>query len=456
MGRNQPFVMRFAFALNLLLGASWLATSPVAAQIAPAAPAASTASTAQALPPLSQPVIEVAAFRVAPVTLGSQDSRGKAVAARPSPASAAAKETVFETRVQAAEIWADVLRRVFVGLTLPPPANGMTNHPGLLPPLQPGKFLRARSAPDGLTEIEYIVDPAEAYTLSIRGELLQVTRHAGDPQVIERMRADPAKASLFTATNAIGLPVNIALQLAEIFAGEVDFHRELHQGYHCALVYEAHYREGFIENSGRILAAELTVGQRRFQAYYSPDTQGRDAYFDQSGKTTRRMFRRSPVEFTQITSDYTLARYHPVLGLWRAHLGVDYAAPLGAKVMAVADGVVEFAGTRGDYGNLVVLRHQELFMTYYAHLSEFAPGIAADRKVEQGQTLGLVGMTGLATGPHLHFEFHTRDASGTWAPVPAPDVIESTIAAAPGFPGRVEGYRTRLLAAGTANLVTLD
>jgi murein DD-endopeptidase MepM/ murein hydrolase activator NlpD len=436
--------------LLLLLSAWLLAIPPAAAQ---------SDNHSQPSPPLSQPVIEVAAFRVAPVMSDAQERRRKtATPGNPlsSPAAAAADEKVLETRVQAAELWVDVLQRVLAGLNLPPLANDVAGQLGLLLPPLPGKFLRARSAPDGLTEIEYIVSADEAYTLSIRGSSIQVKPHTSDPRLIERMRADPSKASLFTATNAIGLPESIALQLTEIFAGNVDFHRELHHGYRCAIVYEAHYREGFIEQSGRILAAELEVGARRFQAYYANDTQGRGAYFDDSGKATRRMFRRSPVEFTRITSDYTLARFHPILGIWRAHRGVDYAAPLGAKVMAVADGVVDFVGTQVDYGNLVVVRHRDQFMTYYAHLNETVAGLTAGSKVEQGQTLGLVGMTGLATAPHLHFEFHTRDAAGAWHAVPAPDIIESTVTAAAGFSTLVQEYRNRLTVAATANYVILE
>ena len=396
---------------------------------------------------------------MAPVKPGTQDIRRKIVTVEDIltlPPTAAGGDAELETRVQAGELWPDILRRIYTGLKLPTPVEDMQRQSGLFPPLQPGKFLRARSAPDGLLEIQYVVKPDEAYTISIRGNLVQVRPHVADPRVIERMQADPSKASLFTATNAIGLPESIALQLTEIFAGEVDFHRELHQGYRCAIVYEAHYREGFIERSGRILAAELDVGSRRFQAYLSRDTLGRDAYFDATGKTTQRMFRRSPVEFTKITSEYTLARFHPILGIWRAHRGVDYAAPMGAKVMAVADGVVEFMGANGDYGNLIVLLHQDKFKTYYAHLSEYATGLAAGVKVEQGQTIGLVGMTGLATGPHLHFEFHTRDASGAWVAVPAPDVIEATVLAVPNFPEVVRGYRKQLSVAETVNFVALD
>lgn len=362
----------------------------------------------------------------------------------------------METRVQAAENWADILRRVAVNLNIPPPSGELAEQVRVLPLPQPGKFLRVKAQPAGITVIEYVAIPDDSYTITIRGAALRVQPLASDPRLIERMRADPAKASLFTATDAIGLPESIALQLTELFAGEVDFHRELHLGYRCAIVYEAHYREGFIERSGRILAAELEVGRRRFQAYYARDTQGKDTYFDASGKTTRRVFRRSPVEFTRITSDFTLARFHPVLGIWRAHRGVDYAAPMGAKVMAVADGVVDFVGARGDYGNLIMLRHQDMFMTYYAHLSEFAPGITVGGKVEQGQLIGMVGMTGLATGPHLHFEFHTRDALGAWNAVPAPDVIESKVAAGKGFAEIVRDYRVRLSVAETAKYVSLD
>ncbi|MEQ1776102.1 MAG: M23 family metallopeptidase [Burkholderiales bacterium] len=445
--------------LRLLLPA--LLSVHAAAQPQPLAPA---------LPPLSSPVIEVAAFRVAPVVRGPADDRLKTVSVPLSatgaattiaqllalPATAAGGDRSMETRVQAAETWADILRRVAVSLNIPPPVAELAEQIRVLPLPLPGKFLRVKALPAGITEVEYVATPDESYTITIRDALLRVLPLASDPRLIERMRADPSKASLFTATDAIGLPESIALQLTELFAGEVDFHRELHLGYRGAIVYEAHYREGFIERSGRILAAELEVGKRRFQAYRARDTQGKESYFDASGKTTRRVFRRSPVEFTRITSDFTLARFHPILGIWRAHRGVDYAAPMGAKVMAVADGVIDFAGARGDYGNLIVLRHQDAFMTFYGHLSEFAPGIAVGGKVEQGQVIGLVGMTGLATGPHLHFEFHTRDAAGAWNAVPAPDVLESTVSAAPGFADVVRDYRVRLSVAETAKFVTLD
>ena len=426
-----------------------LSVAPVLAQ--PSAPPTAAGTTPQAvIPPLSQPVVEVAAFRVAPVTAGTVDERSRNFL----PGGKA--ERVIEVRTQKADTWEQLFQRVATRLSTKLPAGAAQTRQVTLPQLLPGKFLRVTALPDDALEFEYVVTRGEAYLLHLNNASLQVRPLAVDPRVLERMRADPSKASLFTATDAIGLPENIALQLTEIFAGEVDFLRELHLGYRCAIVYEAQYREGFIENSGRILAAELEVGSRLYRAYYAQDTQGRAAYFDASGKSTQRLFRRSPLAFTRVTSDFTLARFHPILGVWRAHRGVDYAAPMGTKVMSVADGVVEFVGSRGGYGELVTVRHYEKFLTYYAHLSAYAPQLAVGDKVTQGQTIGFVGMSGLATGPHLHFEFHLRSAAGAWTAVPTPNVIDITRVAAPGFEGLVKGYRAGLDLAVQYNQLILE
>ena len=433
-----------------------VASSPAFTQAAPVAERAE-----RGLPPLSQPVVEVAVFRVAPVVAGAIDARAINIlpggSVLPPPAAGGARaERVLEVRAQKSETWEDLFLRVAAAFPAKLPTGAAQSRQISMPQLLPGKYLRVKAPSDGVLELEYIVTPEEAYTLRLSGATLQVRPLAGDSRLIESMRAEPSKASLFTATDAMGLPENIALQLTEIFAGEVDFLRELHQGYRCAIVYEANYREGFIENSGRILAAELEVGKRLYRAYYAQDTQGRGAYFDSNGKSTQRLFRRSPLEFTRITSNFTLARFHPILGVWRAHQGVDYAAPTGTKAMSVADGVVEFVGQRGGYGNLVIVRHHEKFITYYAHLNAFAPKLAVGDKVTQGQTIGLVGMTGLATGPHLHFEFHLRSPSGEWTAVPPPEVVDTTLIASPGFASRVQSYRDSLAVAKQGNLLFLE
>lgn len=406
--------------------------------------------------PRQQPVIEVAAFRVAPVAQGAHDARARTATSRaPALAIPPGGERVHEARVQKGERWEDLLRRVAAVLSVAPSDAITPAAAAALPPLAAGKYLRARATAADALDIDYVVSADEAYGVTLNAVTLNARALPGDPRLIERMRADPAKASLFTATDTVGLPEAIALQLTDIFAGEVDFLRELHLGYRCALAYEAQYREGFIEPAGRILAAEFDVGKRSLHAYHSPDTRGQSMYFDASGKTTRRFFRRSPLEFTRVTSDYTLARFHPILGVWTAHRGVDYAAPAGTKIMSVADGVVTFAGAQGGYGNLVIVRHQEKYQTYYAHMSAFAPTLAVGNKVSQGETLGFVGMTGLATGPHLHFEFHVRNSAGEWESVPAPEVIDTTFVAASGFARRIQTYRDWLAVADQHKLLIL-
>jgi murein DD-endopeptidase MepM/ murein hydrolase activator NlpD len=444
---------------KLVALASGTALPPVLAQSLSAATGSGQPRSESDLPPLSQPVTEVAAFRVAPVApaataMGAIDLRAKNIT--PDAMLLPRSDRMFEARVQKNETWYDLLRRAAGALAVALPDTIAQTKTAALPLLLPGKYARARAPADAALEIEYVVSAEAAYAVTLDRNGLFARALAGDPRLIERVRADPAKASLFTATDATGLPESIALQITEIFAGEVDFLRELHLGYRCALVYEAQYREGFIERAGRILAVELDVGKQQFGAYHASDTRGQGTYFDASGKRSWRFFRRMPLEFTRVTSDYTLARFHPILGVWTAHRGVDYAAPAGTKIMAVADGVVTSVGAQGGYGNLVVLRHQEKYQTYYAHMSAYAPKLAVGSKVTQGETLGFVGMTGLATGPHLHFEFHVRNAAGVWVSVPAPDVIDTTVVAAPGFARQVEAYRDSMAVAGRGNYLILE
>jgi murein DD-endopeptidase MepM/ murein hydrolase activator NlpD len=409
-----------------------------------------------------QPLIEAVTFGVAPVT-GVDDS-----GLRPKPGDilyraappAPGPQNEIETRALFGESWTGLLQRVADKLNTGVPAStAVTRRMGLLPALEPGKYVRLRSVGSSeAVEIDYIVRPEEAYLITLTADGIQVRSRASDPRVTEKMRADPAKASLFTATDAIGLPEKIVLQLAEIFADDVDFHRELHHGYRCTLVYEVFYREGHIDRPGRILAAEFVIRSRRLQVFYFSDGRTRGGYYTETGKSMKKTFRRSPVEFSRVTSEYTLARFHPVLGLWRAHRGIDYAAPLGSKVMATAEGVVEFMGDRGELGNVVILRHYGRFLTYYGHLSAFARGLAVGHKVEKGQVIGFVGMTGLTTGSHVHYEFRVDNGSGAGLgiPVPPPEVMEEPPIRSEAFFKTVQTYRDNFQAAQTAHFVILD
>jgi murein DD-endopeptidase MepM/ murein hydrolase activator NlpD len=455
--------MRARFPFDLLVCLSLAVAAAGSISNASESPRATSPEPRGPLSP--QPLIEVVAFGVAPVSGISAESRPRPrpgdVLHRPdAPDLQQARRGEVETRVVWGESWLDLFNRVGDKLNsavLPGPAA--IGRIDLLPVLAPGKYVRLRSDPGReAVEIEYIMHADEAYSIFLNPAAIQVRRHTSDPRLVEQMRADPAKASLFTATDVIGLPEAIVLQLAEIFSDEVDFHQELHYGYRCTIVHEVLYRDGHIAGPGRILAAEFIIRNRRLQAYYFDDGRGRAGYFTETGKSARKTFRRSPVEFSRVTSDYTLARFHPILGLWRAHRGIDYAAPAGSKAMATSEGVVEFMGDRGELGNLVILRHYGRFLTYYGHLNGFAENLAVGAKVEKGQVIGYVGMTGLATAPHLHYEFRVEDGSGNGIriPVPPPEVLNEPPIRSQAFFRAVEAYRDKLQVAEKAHFVILD
>ena len=223
------------------------------------------------------------------------------------------------------------------------------------------------------------------------------------------VKSGEIRHSLFGAMDTIGVPDAITMQMAEIFSGDIDFHRDLRQGDHFSLVYEIRYYQGRPVRSGRILAAEFVNNRRFHTAYWFETEDNKSGYYSAEGKSLRKAFLRAPLAFTRISSGFSASRMHPILGFSRAHTGVDYAAPMGTPVRTVANGTVEFAGWRGGYGRLLIIRHHGPYSTFYAHLNGFAPNIRKGARVTQGQTIGFVGMTGLATGPHLHYEFRINN-----------------------------------------------
>jgi murein DD-endopeptidase MepM/ murein hydrolase activator NlpD len=219
------------------------------------------------------------------------------------------------------------------------------------------------------------------------------------------MKSGVIESSLFAATDAAGLPDTIATQLADVFSSDIDFHRDLRKGDRFSVVFEMRHANGELTGTGRILAAEFINQGKVLQAVYFEDGTGRGGYYTPDGRNMRKAFLRSPLEFSRVTSGFTTARFHPVLQTWRAHKGIDYGAPTGTRIRATADGFVDFVGTRNGYGNTIMLRHANGVTTLYGHLSRFAPGLRAGQRIAQGDTIGFVGMTGLATGPHVHYEY---------------------------------------------------
>ena len=408
------------------------------------------------------PILEIAAFAVAPVVdqpvprpkADARDDRFGGLAER----SEGGSHGQSAVRVLTGESWAHLIGRASDALAAGwLKGKEIVRRAALLPELLPGKYVSVRTDPARkLVEVDYVVQPDQAYSIYLHPTSLEVRPRNSDPAFVAKMRADASKASLFTATDAIGLPDGLVLQLVDIFSDQIDFHRELHSGYRCALVYEPVYREGHIEGAGRIIAAQFEVGNRKLQAYYFDDGKGHAGYFSEDGKSLKKAFRQSPIQFSRITSGYTLARFHPVLGVWRAHRGTDYAAPAGTPVVATADGVVRHAGPQGAFGNLVILQHEGGYATYYAHLQGFADKVAVETVIRKGEILGYVGMTGLATGPHLHYEFRVPGALGAWKSVPPRDREEAVTVASEAYFDAIRPYRAQLRLARETQLVMLD
>lgn len=215
--------------------------------------------------------------------------------------------------------------------------------------------------------------------------------------------------SLFTAGSRVGLTDNMILQLANIFQWDIDFALDIQPGDRFAILYEDRYIEGEKISPGNILAAQVITQARIHEAVRFDDGDGYAAYFKPDGSSMRKAFLRSPVNFTRISSRFNLARKHPILHTIRAHKGVDYAAPSGTPIVASGDGKVIFKGVKSGYGNVIILQHGSQYTTLYAHMSRFAPNLKQGDRVRQGDLIGYVGMSGLATAPHLHYEFRIND-----------------------------------------------
>lgn len=287
--------------------------------------------------------------------------------------------------------------------------------------LRPGRLIQARTDEDGeLKWLRYTQGLADntpqverALVVERDGNALVARDEALPNERRVELRSGEIRSSLFAATDAAGLPDSIATQITEIFAGDIDFYRDLRRGDRFRVVYESFYQAGEFVRAGRILAVEfVNAGKPRAALWYGgagtdDDSSGAAIvghYYGFDGRSLRRAFLRTPLQFTRISSGFGV-RMHPIMHTWRQHTGIDYAAPIGTPIRATGDGIVEFVGVQNGYGNVVVIRHQGVYSTLYGHMSRFATGLKRGQRVQQGDVIGYVGMTGWATGPHLHYEF---------------------------------------------------
>lgn len=351
-------------------------------------------------------------------------------------------ETEFwrEEKIIRGDTVLDVLTRL--GVRDPDVKRFVHNDPGAraLYRLLPGKSVRVRIDEDGdLQALRY---------LTRDGELLEIDQtDTGDfkaqtvaPAFVTRvqLRSGEINSSLYGAADAAGMPDAVTMQLAEIFSADIDFFHDLRRGDRFTVAYEVFELDGEPLRLGRVLAAEFVnkgVAYRAFQ--FGDSHEGHEgaptaSYYSEEGKSLRKAFLRSPMEFSRITSHFSLARFHPILQMWRAHKGIDFGAPTGTPIRATGDGTVDFVGKQGGYGNFVLLKHHGTYTTGYGHLSRFAAGTRRGAHVQQGQVIGYVGQTGWATGPHLHYEFRIssvqRDPMSIALPVAIPIPAEKLTA----------------------------
>lgn len=261
------------------------------------------------------------------------------------------------------------------------------------------------------------------------GALFGLQRRLNDAQTLEVIRAgDGLKAdvldnpietrtrtvggriysSLFEAVEAAGARDQTAVALADIFGWDIDFVLDVRPGDSFVVTYKELWRDGHYLKDGPVLAASFVNQGREYRAVRYTDPSGDTSYYAPDGRSMRKAFLRAPLEFSRVSSGFNTARMHPILNRIRAHKGVDYAAPIGTPVRAAGDGVIRFAGVMGGYGNLVEIQHSQSITTVYGHLARFAHGMHPGTHVTQGTVIAYVGMTGLATGPHLHYEYRVN------------------------------------------------
>jgi murein DD-endopeptidase MepM/ murein hydrolase activator NlpD len=272
--------------------------------------------------------------------------------------------------------------------------------------MKPGDVIRVgRDSSGAIHGLSRKVD--ETRTLDVVREDSVFTAHWTSEPVETRIRTATAviDASLFQAAGAADISDTIALKLANVFAWDIDFVLDIRSGDRFSVVYEQIYQDGKYLRDGEVLAAEFVNDGRLYRAIRFAAAGTAAGYYTPDGKPMRKAFLRAPVDFTRVSSVFATNRMHPILNLIRGHMGTDYAAPIGTPVHAAGDGRVSFEGTRGGYGNAIVLLHNSSVSTLYGHLSRFAKNIHPGCHVNQGEIIGYVGMTGLATGPHLHYEF---------------------------------------------------
>ncbi|MBY0242876.1 MAG: M23 family metallopeptidase [Burkholderiaceae bacterium] len=282
--------------------------------------------------------------------------------------------------------------------------------------LKTGKRVQAQTDENGnliwlrATVVDGKDIPVKNISITRKGDKFEASEVAAKLERRVEMHSRTIESTLFAATDnsndGAKLPDSVVKQIVEMFSTNIDFRSDLKRGDSFNVVYESFYQDGEFVKAGRILAGEFTNRGATYQSVWFEDpVSGQGGYYSFDGKALKKAFLKSPLEFSRISSGFSM-RVHPISGNWKQHKGIDFAAATGTPIRAAGDGVVDFAGMdRGGYGNMVVLKHWANYSTAYAHMSRFATGLKKGQKVAQGDVIGYVGSTGWSTGAHLHYEF---------------------------------------------------
>jgi murein DD-endopeptidase MepM/ murein hydrolase activator NlpD len=273
--------------------------------------------------------------------------------------------------------------------------------------LKPGDSIKLTHSDGDIKELTRKVSETQTLDVVLKDSGFEAKMIDNPVETRVRTARATIDSSLFQAAGAADISDTVALKLANVFAWDIDFVLDIREGDRFTAVYEQIFQDGKYLHDGEVLAAEFVNNGKVYRAVRFVGDDGHAGYYTPAGLAMRKAFLRAPVEFTRVSSAFNPHRQHPILNLIRGHMGTDYAAPIGTPVHAAGDGHVSFAGQRGGYGNAIVLTHGANVSTLYGHMSRFARNIHVGTRVQQGEVIGFVGMTGLATGPHLHYEYLT-------------------------------------------------
>ncbi len=309
--------------------------------------------------------------------------------------------------------------------------------------ISPGEELKFLLIDNKLSELIYEIDDSHALHITRKDDEFVAKTITTELDKRIAHATGVVQSSLYMAAQEAGIPGSMTMELANIFDWDIDFVLDVHTGDRFSIIFEEYYLEGEKISYGNILAAEFVNQGKIYRAVRYTDNNDHADYYTPDGTSMRKAFLRNPVDASRITSGFG-KRYHPILNRMRDHNGVDYAAPIGTPIKATGDGKIIHMGRKGGYGNTVIVQHGGKYQTLYAHLSGFAKGLQKGSRVEQGEVIGYIGKTGLATGPHLHYEFQVDGEHRNPLTVKLPGAAPITALQKLDFRLNTQGYITLL------------